>query len=412
MPQLKMLRGPDPSEIFELDKPVITIGRGRKNDIIIQDNEVSRTHCRLVRVLDDYEIHDLESTNGTFVNGQKIDEGGWLLSGRCIVEMGDSITLEYLPTDVSTGTSPPMPPVRSGANEKVYYLIIEQESMDQPEIYVLDRMTITIGRDVDNDITLEEPEVSRHHMRLILNAEGYAIEDLNTMNGTMVNRDVVTQQHALTANDLISIGTSVHMWYTDDPDSLMTTLAETKTATLDDQVEMGKGAADSEADKEQIDDMLDSTDVKIQTGHGLEAGDLEKSLFLVYARDEWTVIGSHIYSYLDDNKVKIFTEQYLTPNTEDWDAAIEQALAESPCLLAIISEKSVEVPHVIRSIRHFLAREKTVLLLRYGKIDKLPLIIRNMPAIPFNPRTPNKTFRMILAELRRVGFGAMGNLKD
>ena len=94
----------------------MTIGRGRKNDIIIQDNEVSRVHCRLIRVLDDYEIHDLGSTNGTFVNGKKIDEGGWLLSGRSIIELGDSITLEYHPTDIRTGTAPPMPAAMAGKN--------------------------------------------------------------------------------------------------------------------------------------------------------------------------------------------------------------------------------------------------------------------------------------------------------
>ena len=74
MPRLKMLRGPMPGDEFELDEALMTIGRGRKNQIIIQDNEVSRTHCRLVRVLDDYEIHDLGSTNGTFVNGERLHE--------------------------------------------------------------------------------------------------------------------------------------------------------------------------------------------------------------------------------------------------------------------------------------------------------------------------------------------------
>ena len=96
MSRLKMLRGPEPGREIPLDEDVMLIGRGRKNDIIIQDNEVSRTHCRLVRVLDDYEIHDMNSTNGTFVNGQKIRQGGWLLSAHSIVELGDSITLEYL----------------------------------------------------------------------------------------------------------------------------------------------------------------------------------------------------------------------------------------------------------------------------------------------------------------------------
>src|SRR5690606_17968539 len=371
MPRLKMLRGPSPNQDFNLEDNVLTIGRGRKNEIIIQDNEVSRTHCRLVRVLDDYEIHDLGSTNGTFVNGQKIDESGWLLSERCIVELGDSITLEYQPSENSTATLPPLVSVTGAQKEKVYYLVIKQKSQETPEIYVLDRPSITIGRDTDNDIVLDEPEVSRHHMRLALEESGYTLEDLNTVNGTTLNTKPLLKKKRLKSGDVLAIGEGVTLWHTDDPDSIIQNLSqldETAIPELD----------DAEEDKPVIEKKR-TTDINMQLGHGLEHGDLEKSVFLIYAREEWNVIGRHIYTYLDDNNIKVFTEQYLTPQTSDWDAAIEQALAESPCVLAIVSEKSIDVPHVHRSIRHFLAREKSVLLLKYGTISKLPMILQNMP---------------------------------
>ncbi|MEL7432887.1 MAG: toll/interleukin-1 receptor domain-containing protein, partial [Chloroflexota bacterium] len=95
---------------------------------------------------------------------------------------------------------------------------------------------------------------------------------------------------------------------------------------------------------------------------------------------------------------------YLTPDTDNWQDAMEQALAESPCMLAVISDKSIATPHVGRYIRHFLAREKAVLLLRYGKVSKMPMVLKNMPAIRFDPKNPEKSFRMILAELRRIGL--------
>lgn len=404
MPRLKMLRGPSPNHDFDLDENVITIGRGRKNGIIIQDNEVSRTHCRLVRVLDDYEIHDLGSTNGTFVNGQKIDESGWLLSERCIVELGDSITLEYQPNEASTATLPPIVSVTGALKEKTYYLVIKQKSQETPEIYVLDRPTITIGRDVDNDIVLDEPEVSRHHMRLTLEESGYTIEDLNTVNGTSINTKHLEKKKRLKPSDVVAVGDGVSLWYTDDPDSIIENLNhfdETDIPSLDDT----DGAQNTDnSEPKPPTEKKRTTDINIQLGHGLEHGDLEKSVFLLYAREEWNVIGRHIYTYLDDNHIKVFTDQYLTPQTTDWDSAIEQALAESPCVLAIVSEKSIDAPHVIRSIRHFLAREKSVLLLKYGSITKLPMILQNMPAIKFTPQNPDKTYRMILAELRRIGL--------
>ena len=399
MPRLKMLRGPSPNLDFELVDSVITIGRGRKNGIIIQDNEVSRTHCRLVRVLDDYEIHDLGSTNGTFVSGQKIDESGWLLSERCLLELGDSITLEYLPNELSTSTLALSGLAKDLLKEKVYYLVIEQKSQDTPEIYVLDRPTITIGRDADNDIVLDEPEVSRHHMHLALNANGYTLEDLNTVNGTAVNTKTFKRKKTLRPGDLVTVGEGVKMWYTDDPDSLLLHLKNDSVTLSDDDI-----APHDITETVKPIDKRRTINANVQLGHGLELGELEKSVFLLYARDEWTVIGRHIYAYLDDNHIDVFTEQYLTPQTEDWDSAMEQALAEAPCILAIISEKSINIPHVISSIRHFLAREKAVLLLQYGTIEQLPMIIKNMPAIKFDPQNPNKTYRMIQAELRRIGL--------
>ncbi|MEL6403847.1 MAG: FHA domain-containing protein [Chloroflexota bacterium] len=397
MPRLKMLRGPDVGTVYELDKSTVSIGRGQKNTIIIQDNEVSRNHCRLVRVLDDYEIHDLNSTNGTFVNGQRVDEGGWLLSGRCIVEIGDSITLEYTPTDVALGTSPPLEPPQE-LIERVFYLVIEQQSLDQPEIYVLDRPILNIGRDVDNEITLREPEVSRHHMRLVLTDDGYTLEDLNTVNGTELNGMPLQRQSTLSNDDVITVGKGLKMWYTNDPTSLL----EDQAPADDGDTVFNDAYVDDTKDNREA--LLKETDLKIQIGHGLEHGDLERSLFLLYAREEWNVIGRHLYAFLTDNNVETFSEQYLTPDTDNWQDAMEQALAESPCMLAVISDKSIATPHVGRYIRHFLAREKAVLLLRYGKVSKMPMVLKNMPAIRFDPKNPEKTFRMILAELRRIGL--------
>src|SRR5690242_16083247 len=95
---LMMRRGPTPGAVYELEGDEITIGRGNKSTIVIRDNEVSREHCRLIRRAEDYELLDLNSSNGTFVNGQRV-LSPWLLQPSMLIELGDTITLEYgIPT--------------------------------------------------------------------------------------------------------------------------------------------------------------------------------------------------------------------------------------------------------------------------------------------------------------------------
>ena len=49
-----------------------TIGRARRADFIVEAPLVSRLHCRLTAGASELEVVDLESTNGTFVNGERI----------------------------------------------------------------------------------------------------------------------------------------------------------------------------------------------------------------------------------------------------------------------------------------------------------------------------------------------------
>lgn len=57
---------------FALDKEVMTIGRKEDNDIRIENLAVSGHHAKLLTIFDDSFLEDLNSTNGTFVNGQRI----------------------------------------------------------------------------------------------------------------------------------------------------------------------------------------------------------------------------------------------------------------------------------------------------------------------------------------------------
>ncbi|MFT5391543.1 MAG: pSer/pThr/pTyr-binding forkhead associated (FHA) protein [Gammaproteobacteria bacterium] len=57
---------------FPLDKERITIGRKAENDIQVDNLAVSGQHCAIITILNDSFLEDLDSTNGTFVNGKLV----------------------------------------------------------------------------------------------------------------------------------------------------------------------------------------------------------------------------------------------------------------------------------------------------------------------------------------------------
>ena len=92
--QITMRSGPVPGKTFLLEKEETTIGRDLANDIPISDPEVSRRHARFFLRDESVFIEDLGSTNGTFLNGERISSPQQLRSGDSIT-FGESVVMIY-----------------------------------------------------------------------------------------------------------------------------------------------------------------------------------------------------------------------------------------------------------------------------------------------------------------------------
>lgn len=66
------------------EKNVLTFGRDPSNDILIEVPTVSQYHAQVERIGQRYRVKDLNSSNGTFVNDQRIDQDVWLTTGDSI----------------------------------------------------------------------------------------------------------------------------------------------------------------------------------------------------------------------------------------------------------------------------------------------------------------------------------------
>jgi pSer/pThr/pTyr-binding forkhead associated (FHA) protein len=84
--------------------------------------------------------------------------------------------------------------------------LVSEEEGKQVE-HALGRRT-SIGRTPDNDIQIDAGYVSRHHAVILASAQHCIIEDLNSMNGVLVNGRRITR-HALRDGDVVTIGKSV-----------------------------------------------------------------------------------------------------------------------------------------------------------------------------------------------------------
>lgn len=92
--QLTMRRGPAPNQRFILNQDIIGMGRDISSDVIVNDPEVSRNHARMIRGVSGYSIEDLGSTNGVFVNGERISGPRRLRHGD-EVALGETVTFLF-----------------------------------------------------------------------------------------------------------------------------------------------------------------------------------------------------------------------------------------------------------------------------------------------------------------------------
>jgi pSer/pThr/pTyr-binding forkhead associated (FHA) protein len=92
--QFVMRSGPTPGVTFPLEGDQLIIGRDASNGVAINDAEISRKHSRLSFQGGKYVLEDLGSTNGTFVNGQRL-AGPVVLKPGDVVSLGEQIVLMY-----------------------------------------------------------------------------------------------------------------------------------------------------------------------------------------------------------------------------------------------------------------------------------------------------------------------------
>jgi pSer/pThr/pTyr-binding forkhead associated (FHA) protein len=101
---IRVLTGPDQGEIYPLfENREITIGHGPTCNILVADKYVSRFHCQIVVAEGRCRLTDLESTNGTFVNEERVTDcelkcGCQIRVGKTLLGLEEADQAGRLPT--------------------------------------------------------------------------------------------------------------------------------------------------------------------------------------------------------------------------------------------------------------------------------------------------------------------------
>jgi ABC-type multidrug transport system ATPase subunit/pSer/pThr/pTyr-binding forkhead associated (FHA) protein len=217
---LVMDEGPTPGQEFQLTQDNIILGRetGPDVDYAISSPTISRRHACITRKGQQYFLMDLGSSNGTFLNGERLGGEPRPLDSGDRIQLGSSVTLTYRsigaadPTRAAQHDDTPLAATVMGDLGDLLPpttppQLIVIVAGDPPNTYNLTRDTFTIGRAEDNDIIINAKTVSRHHARLELAPGGYQFVVLpEASNPVLFEGRSLTKPHLMRHNDILRIG--------------------------------------------------------------------------------------------------------------------------------------------------------------------------------------------------------------
>ncbi|NNG27123.1 MAG: FHA domain-containing protein [Ignavibacteriaceae bacterium] len=166
---------------------ILTVGRSPQSDIVIDNKNVSSSHAQFKIINKEIILDDVGSTNGTYVNGEKITS--LKVTANDTIKFSKQHTFDWKQLEKLINTA--QPDKTKGAG-RVHTKIKERD-------------VITIGRSSDNDLVINNIKVSRKHAKLKKSANEWFIEDLGSSNGTFLNGEKV-KAAKVTLKDVLTIG--------------------------------------------------------------------------------------------------------------------------------------------------------------------------------------------------------------
>ncbi|MEY4631615.1 MAG: hypothetical protein RIQ81_1735 [Pseudomonadota bacterium] len=212
-------------EAIKLRRDATIFGR-EKGDVLIADAEVSATHCQIQNIGGNFHIFDMNSTNGTFVNDQRIVKSrlhhdDQIRIGKTVMRFAleDERRTRHISTQFKTGARGG---TQGDSRSSLVDSLIESELRQTQSHYVILNVTYGDGRNEEIPVQQKQffigraahfgkfeadPEISRKHLLVKVNDTGDVfVEDQGSMNGSFVNGKKISSLQPVGSKDIIAVG--------------------------------------------------------------------------------------------------------------------------------------------------------------------------------------------------------------
>lgn len=239
--------------VVPVDLGEVSIGRDDGNTIRLNERNISRQHARMLKDGPAISVEDLESYNGVWINGQRVQgkheihDGDLIRIGDFQLELRGDVPNRREETTQRTVMSEievTQPQIRMKAAEGAPTAPEKEETRHEPTAiirmdhladveasrrqgsasiagakaklvcvstqyagteYEINKTEVVIGRTDENDIAIDHRSVSRQHAKIVFDGTNYKVIDLKSANGTLVNGEEYAQVD-LKAGDQLELG--------------------------------------------------------------------------------------------------------------------------------------------------------------------------------------------------------------
>lgn len=206
---------------IELAHELTIIGREQDNDVVLDDERVSRRHAELRWERGRVELADYGSLNGTRVNQQAVRGRAPLRDGD-VIEFGSHryrLVLQpgAIQAEVAGDDAPEQLQTRKTASASGAFslgapqlrMTLIQGASGEGKSWPLAGPLTTIGRDPTCGIILSDTSISRIHAQITRQPAGHFIADLQSSNGVTLNGERLTAPAQIFAGDVVTLGDCV-----------------------------------------------------------------------------------------------------------------------------------------------------------------------------------------------------------